>query len=219
MKQTLSSTWSIFSTELEPRELSPEIRCYTSGIVSFLDHLDLYRSLLGGLPTYAPLTDAIDELRGEVDEAVDWLSDYLAGRLSLATLSSNLTNNASGQLVDALEALIEVSLDLPVRRQEEFLQFFCHETPPGKEDKTVEVEQIAPYLMDDTGRLSESGIEEDESTNLDDVFPDAEVDAPFLHTVNVLLNDSETLVDRIIRDLRIHGYKLNDVFINARMVG
>ena len=219
MEQTVSSNWSIFSTELDPREFSPEIRRYASGVVSFLDRLDCYRPLLDGLPTYTPLIDAIDELRGEVDEAIDWLNDYLAGRLSYVTLSSNLKDNASAQLVDALEALSDFSLDLPARRQEEFLKFLYDDATDGNESEADQVEQCVPYLMDDAGCLSASGIDEDELINGEDVFPDAEVDAPFLHTINVLLNDTETLADRIVRDLRKHGHELNDVFVNARIVG
>lgn len=215
----VSSNWSVIRTELEPRELSPEVRYYASGVVSFLDQLDCYRLLLDGLPTYTPLTDAMDELRRELDEAIDWLNDYLAGRLSLVTLRSNLKDNASTQLVDALEALSDVSLNLPARRQEDFLKFFYEEATDGKEGKTVEIEQNAQYLMDDSGGLSVSGIDEAELTEDDDVCSGVEVDAPFLHTVNVLLNDSETLADRVVLELRRHGYELNDVFVNARIVG
>jgi transcriptional regulator with XRE-family HTH domain len=169
-------------------KLPLETRNYMLGIVSFLDKIDHYQSLLEGLPTYSPLVETLDELRDALDEAIEWLNEYMETdedddddedededesmetEMDYAALVENLRDDAASTLEEALGALSAISLNIP------------EEWKDAADDED----------------------EDDESDDEKDV-----------RVVIQALDDTEELSDNIVSDLREHGYHLYHVFIGA----
>jgi hypothetical protein len=185
INQMRSANWSVFSMDIATEKLPLETQNYMLGIVSFLDKIDHYQSLLKGLPTYAPLVETLDELRGALDEAIEWLNEYMETdededededesmetEMDYATLVENLKDDAASTLEDALGALSAISLNIPELEWKD--------------------------ATDDEDEDDESDDEED------------------VRVVIQALDDMQNLADNIASDLHEHGYDLYHVFIGA----